>query len=113
MEIRPLHVRVNVRILRKATELLGIQSISRLHLWLAVSWMQLLFGHFKISKGHFAHEPRAVTRFVCGSSKESVQNHVVVRSRTLKCSVKSYVTGPSTKCYFNEFSFMRTGPHRL
>ena len=35
-----------------------------------------------------------------------LQNHVVW-SRTLKCSVKSYVTGPSTKCYFNEILFMR------
>ena len=34
-----------------------------------------------------------------------LQNHVVW-SRTLKCSVKSYVTGPSTKCDFNEFLFM-------
>ena len=34
-----------------------------------------------------------------------LQNHVVW-SWTLKCSVKSYVTGPSTKCYFNEFMSM-------
>jgi hypothetical protein len=33
-----------------------------------------------------------------------LQNHVVW-SRTLMCSVKSYVTGPSTKCYFNECLF--------
>ena len=49
----------------------------------------------------------------CESPKESVQkaipthlqNHVVC-SRILKCSVMSYVTRPSTKCYFNEFPFM-------
>jgi hypothetical protein len=28
-----------------------------------------------------------------------------------KCSVKSYVTGPSTKCYFKEFLFMRVLMH--
>jgi hypothetical protein len=28
-------------------------------------------------------------------------------SRILKCNVKSYGTGPSTKCYFNEFPVMR------
>ena len=33
------------------------------------------------------------------------QNHVVW-SRILKCSVKPYVTGPSTKCYFDEILFM-------
>jgi hypothetical protein len=35
-----------------------------------------------------------------------LQNHHVVWSRTLECSVKSYVTGPSTKFYFNDFLFM-------
>ena len=29
-----------------------------------------------------------------------------LRQRILKCSVKSYVTGPSTKCCFNKFLFM-------
>jgi hypothetical protein len=53
----------------------------------------------------------------CESPKESVQrpsqvtlqNHVVW-SRILTCSVKPYVTGPTTKCYFNELLFMRY-PH--
>ena len=31
-----------------------------------------------------------------------------MRSRALKCSVKPYVTGLSTKCYFNEF-FVHAG----
>ena len=39
-----------------------------------------------------------------------LQNHVVW-SRTVKCSVKSYVTGPSTKCYFAESLFMRVLTH--
>jgi hypothetical protein len=32
-------------------------------------------------------------------------------ARTLKCSVKSYVTKPSTKCYFNEFWFIQVLTH--
>ena len=55
---------------------------------------------------------------ICESPKESVQrlsqDHVpnhVVWSQALKCSVKSYVTGPSTKCYFNEFLFMQVLTH--
>ena len=35
-----------------------------------------------------------------------LQNHEVW-SRILKCNVKSYVTRPSTKCYFNEFLFIQ------
>jgi hypothetical protein len=35
-----------------------------------------------------------------------LQNHVRW-SRTLKCSVKPNVTRPSTKCYFNNFLFIR------
>ena len=30
---------------------------------------------------------------------------------TLKCNVKSYVTGPSTECCLNEFSFMQVLTH--
>ena len=41
--------------------------------------------------------PKAVTR--------RFQNHVVC-SRALKCSVKSDVTKPLTKCYFNKFPFI-------
>ena len=46
--------------------------------------------------------PKAVPRHL---------QHHVVWSRTLECSVKSYVTGPSTKCYFYEFLFMRVLTH--
>jgi hypothetical protein len=66
----------------------------------------------KETKGHFTHEPRAMTmklrklKRTCPKAvPRHLQNHVVW-SRTLKCSVKSYVTGPSTQCYFNEFLFM-------
>ena len=34
-------------------------------------------------------------------------------SHTLKCSVKSYVTGPSTKSYFKEFLFMWVFTHDI
>ena len=70
------------------------------------------------TQGHFAHEPRAVTMKFVRAQKESVQrpsqhtlqNHVV-RSQTLKCHVKSHVTGSSTKYHFNEFLFMRVLTH--
>ena len=52
------------------------------------------------------------------SPKESIQRpsqHIpqihVVWSQTLECSVKAYVAGPSTKCYFNEILFMRVLTH--
>ena len=47
----------------------------------------------------------------CPKAVPTHLQHHVVWSRTLKCSVKSYVTGPSTKCYFNEFLFMRVFTH--
>ena len=54
------------------------------------------------------HEPRAVTRKLWEPKRKwpkaiprHLQNHVVW-SQILKCSVMSYVTGSSTKCYFNE-----------
>ena len=59
-------------------------------------------------------------RGICESPKEKsvqnavpihVQNHHVVWSRMFKCSVKSYVTGPSTKCYFDVLLFMRVLTH--
>ena len=40
----------------------------------------------------------------------TLQKHVAW-SRILKCSVKSCVAGPSTKCYYNEFLFMRVFTH--
>jgi hypothetical protein len=46
--------------------------------------------------------PKAIPRHL--------QNHVE-RSRILKCSVKPYVTRPSTKCYFNEFLSIRILTH--
>jgi hypothetical protein len=39
-----------------------------------------------------------------------LQTHVVW-SQTLKCSVNSYVTVPSTKCYFDESLFMQVFIH--
>ena len=67
------------------------------------------------ANSHTSQEPWA---WNCESPKESVQrpsqthlqNHVVW-SHTLKCNVKSYVTGPSTKCYFSAILFMRVLAH--
>ena len=59
-------------------------------------------------KGHFTHEPGA-SSWSCESPKEvskGCPNHFqscVVCSQALKCSLKSYMTMSSTKCYFNEF----------
>ena len=64
-------------------------------------------------KGHFTHEPRALTMKLWEPKKNCpkaipshLQNHVLW-SRTLKCNVKSYVNVLSTKCYFNAFIFMQ------
>jgi hypothetical protein len=80
---------------------------------LSLSLINLLnFSSTLKSKGHFTHGPRAVTMKVWEPKRKflkavprHLQNHVVW-SRTLKCSAKSYLTGPSTKCYFNEFLVM-------
>ena len=65
------------------------------------------------SKGHFTHEPRAVTmrlwepkRKCPKAALRHFQKHVVW-SRALERSVKPYVTEPPTKCYSNEFLLMQ------
>ena len=55
---------------------------------------EILRAQNKVSKGRPNTPPKS-----CG---------VVI---ALKCSVKSYVTGPSTKRYFSEFLFMRVLTH--
>jgi hypothetical protein len=81
--------------------------------WIPESSFSLV-GYFK---GHSTHEPRAVTMKLWEPKRKCpkvvpthLQNHVVW-SRILKRSVKSYVTGPSTICYFNQFPFMRVLTH--
>jgi hypothetical protein len=65
------------------------------------------------TKSHFTHEPKGVTMKLWEPKRkcrEAVPTHLpnhVARSRTLKCSVKSYVTDPQPKCHFNEFLFMQ------
>ena len=55
----------------------------------------------------FTHEPIAVTMELweptikCSNAVPTHLPNHLVWSRTLKCSVKPYVTGPSTNCYFN------------
>ena len=105
------------------------QHIGKLNLWwthgtmcqcidafvsanLRVGTNATLASRFTLSEGHFTHEPRAVTMQLWESTRkwpEAVPTHLrnhVVWSRALKCSVKPYVTRPSTKCYFNEFLFI-------
>ena len=75
-----------------------------------------IFKH-QDSKGHFTHKPRTMTmklRELKGECPKAIPRRPpshVVWSRTLKCSVKSYVTGPLVKCYFNEFLFMQVFTH--
>ena len=68
-------------------------------------------------KGHFTPMPRVVTTKL-GEPKrncpKAIPRHLqyhVVWSWILKCSVKLYITGPSTKCSFNEFVFIRVLTH--
>ena len=67
--------------------------------------------------GRFTHEPRAVTMELLEPKIEcpkAVQRHFrshVMWSRTLECSVESFVTGSSTKCYFNGLLFMHVLTH--
>ena len=72
---------------------------------------------FVLTKDHFTQEPSALTmkswepkRKCPKAIPRHLQNHVSV-VQTLKCSVKSYVTGPLTKCYFNEFLSMQVLTH--
>ena len=70
-----------------------------------------------LTRGHFTHEPRAVTvklwepKRKCSKAVPTRLPNHVVWSRTLECSVKSYVTRPSTKRYFNELLFTQVLTH--
>jgi hypothetical protein len=87
---------------------LAIQSHS-LSTWTAIS-VKYPLGPLHTRSKSRDHEivraqkkcPKAVPRHF--------QNHVVW-SHALKCSVKSYVTGPSTKCYLNEHLLIRVLTH--
>ena len=56
------------------------------------------------------HEMVRAQRKGSNAVPRHLQNHVVW-SWILKCSVQSCVTGPSTKCYFNEFLFLQVLTH--
>ena len=65
----------------------------------------------------FTHKPRARDRDIVRAQKKKCPEagprylpHHVGWLWILECSLKSYVTGPSAKCDFNEFLFTR-GPH--
>ena len=55
---------------------------------------EIVWAQIKVSKDRSRH----------------LQNHAV-RSQTLKCRLNSYVIGPLSKCYFDEFLFMRVLHH--
>ena len=84
-----------------------------------ISMENLLFQMQSIlTKGHYTHEPRAVTMKLREPKKKSpeaiprhLQKNHVVWSRILKCSAASHVTRPSTKCNIIEFLFMRVLTH--
>jgi hypothetical protein len=79
-------------LLRRMTTLQGPQKLTTLgslHIQVKSRDHEIVTTQMKVSKGHFP---------------KHLQNHVV-RSHILKCSVKSYVTRPLTKRYFNEFLF--------
>ena len=68
-------------------------------------------------RAHFMHKQRPVTMRLWEPKskcpKAVVPTHLqrrVLWSPTLQCTVMSYVTGPCTKCYFNECLF-HAGPH--
>jgi hypothetical protein len=70
-----------------------------------------LRAHFHTQAKSRDHEiVRAQTKVPKGRPKTHLQTHIV-RSRTFECSVKSYVIGPSTKCYFNESLFKHVLAH--
>ena len=78
----------------------------------ALTWRRGCLQSLPWVTAHFTHKPRAVTMKLWEPKIKNPkavprhpQNHVVW-SRIVKCSVKSYVTGPSTKCYFNKVLFM-------
>ena len=70
-----------------------------------------------VTKGHFTHKPTTATMKLWEPKRKcpkAIPRHLqyhVAWSQTPKCGVKSYVTGPSAKCYFNEFLFMRILTH--
>jgi len=73
--------------------------------------MHVMFTKVIILKGHFHTRAKSRDHEIKRPHKRAkaiprhLQNHVVW-SWTLKCSVKSYVIGPSVKCYFNDSLFM-------
>ena len=75
---------------------------------------KIILNKFKHSEGHFTHEPRAVTMRLWESKRKCPkavpthpQNHVV-QLRTLKCSVKPYVTGPQPNAISMSFYSCRS-----
>jgi hypothetical protein len=65
------------------------------------------FGPLHIRPKSHDHGIRRAQKKVCkGHRPKTLSNSCSVVMDPLECSVKSYVTKPSTKCCFNEFLFM-------
>ena len=73
---------------------LGVWILGPLHTRAKSRDHEIVRAQKKVSKGHRPKRPPQPCSVV-----------------TLKCSVKSYVPGPSTKCYFNELLFMQAVTH--
>ena len=73
---------------------LGVWILEPLHTRAKSRDHEIVRAQKKVSKGHRPKRPPQPCSVV-----------------TLKCSVKSYVPEPSTKCYFNELLFMQALTH--
>ena len=97
--------------------MVGALAYNRIIVGSTILGWDLWITNFWLIKGHFTHEPRAVTMKLWEPQRKcpkAVPTHLhnhAVWSRTLECSVKSYVTRPSTKRYFNELLFTQVLTH--
>jgi len=73
--------------------------------WIA-PWTHNNLGPLHTRAKRRDHEMVRAQKKVSEAVPTHLHNHVVW-PWTLKCGVESYVTGSSTKCYFNRFLFIR------
>ena len=97
----------------------GRDSFGNNHEFVELTEVGLHHSMVSTVDGHFIHEPRAVTmklwepkrKVSKGRPTTPPNSYKLVWSQTFKCSVKSYVIGPSIKCYFDEFLFVQIFMH--
>ena len=93
-----------------------ITNIENINAWVVVKWwsskkQKKVCGDLRCLRATHARAKSRDHDIVRFQEKypKAVPRHVqthVVWSHVLNCSVKPYVTRPSTKCYLNEFLFM-------